>query len=188
LDGTPKPALNALTTTNTWLKTLQGTTTRTITVTPAADTIVRQQFPTQTGGASRLLRSDVQESSSAGSRTSTYLRFALPPLAAGESVAASNLTLHAEDATADGPQVWRTSSSWSESAMSWTRGQPRRTSTTPVGDFGEMPVGPVTVPLTGVSGGVVSLQLYATGPDGVGVTSREVATGSAPQLTVLIRR
>ncbi|GAB7193729.1 hypothetical protein NUM3379_44390 [Kineococcus sp. NUM-3379] len=31
LDGTPKPALNALTTTNTWLKTLQGTTTRTIT-------------------------------------------------------------------------------------------------------------------------------------------------------------
>ncbi len=188
LDGTPKPALQALRDTNTWLSTLQGRTTRIVTVAPAADTTARQAAPTKTAGGSTVLKSDAQQTEGvATTRATAYLRFVLPTLAPGESVAAAQLSLHATNPTVDGPSVWRTSTSWLESTLSWASGQPSRSATAPIGTFDEMTFGRTRTPVSGLpSRGSVSLQLHADSTDGLGVVSREGVLAQRPQLQLAV--
>ena len=162
---------------------------RILTLTPAADTTARQQAPTTAGGALSSLAADTQSvTGDPATRVTSYVRFSVPALAAGESIASAALSLQVTNATGDGPELWRTADSWSESALTWAAGQPARTGTAAVGDFGSMATGRVSTSVTGVTGaGQVSLQLFADSGDGVTVASREAVAESRPQLRLLVR-
>ena len=168
--------------------TLTPTTTRSLVLTAVADTMARQQAPTTASGALTSLASDTEETSGTTSRITPYLRFTVPALAPGESISAASLSLQVTNATANGPAVWRTSPTWSESALSWNSGQPARSGTAAVGNFGSMAAGRVSTPVSGVTGaGDVSFQLYAEVSDGMVFASRETTTaGSRPQLVLTV--
>ncbi|NAZ87717.1 DNRLRE domain-containing protein, partial [Kineococcus indalonis] len=189
LDGSAKPALGALRETNTWLHTLVGRRTRVVALAPLADAAVRQQHPTATAGSSTTLSVDARETDDvASTRVTSYLRFSLPALAAGESVDAATLGLHVTDPTVDGPEVWTTATSWRESTTTWRSGRPARRGTSPVADFGETPVGRVTVPVPALpASGEVSFELHAASADRLRFASREAPAAQRPQLTLLIR-
>ena len=156
-------------------------------VTADADTVVRQQAPTTPGGSTTTLLSDTLETT-AGTRATSYLRFTVPTLAAGESISAAQLSLQVTNGTTNGPAVWRTGTTWTESTMTWNSGQPARSGTAAIGNFAAMATGRVSTPLSGITGaGQVSLQLYAEADDGVQFTSREGAVASRPQLVLTMR-
>jgi hypothetical protein len=186
LDGSPKPSYGALHQANSRLRALPVS--RTVALTAAADTVVRQQVPTVVGGTSSRLLADVDETSgSTGSRATSYLRFQVPALLAGESISSATLRLHVTDPTSDGPVVWRTHPSWDEKRMSWRSGQPPRWGTAPVADLRTVLVGTTAVPLTGVvEPGPVSFQLHAQSSDGLRVSSREAVETDRPQLVLEI--
>ena len=159
--------------------------TRTVVLHAVADATARQQGAPQTGTADALL-SDARETSRTSSRATAYLRFAVPALAAGESVAAASLSLQVTNGTKDGPTVWRTDAAWSESTLAWGR-QPA-----PLGsaraDLGRVPVGQVATPVPGVVGGEeVSLRLQAESTDGLAFAARESASPAArPRLVLTV--
>ena len=162
-------------------------TTRTLTLTAAADTTARQKAPTTASGSLTTLLVDTKESK-ASSRATAYLRFTVPALASGESVAAARLSLHANNATTNGPAIWRTGTDWSETGMTWNSGQPARSGTAAVGNFGTMPTGRVSTPVSGITtAGDVSFQLYAESNDDATLSAREGASLTQPQLVLTIR-
>ncbi|MDP9416502.1 MAG: DNRLRE domain-containing protein, partial [Actinomycetota bacterium] len=107
---------------------------------------------------------------------------------AGESIAGARLSVQVSNATTNGPAIWRTGTSWSESALTWNSGQPARSGTAAVGNFGAMGTGRVATPVSGVTGaGDVSFQLYAETDDGVQFASRESSTtANRPQLVLTV--
>ena len=71
--------------------------------------------------------------------------------------------------------------------MTWNTGQPARSGTAAVGNYGAMAVGRVSAPVSGITAaGDVSFQLFADTSDSVQFSSREV-TATPPQLVVTIR-
>ena len=165
--------------------TTAGGGTRTVTVIAQADTMVRESLPTTTSGAATTLFSDSEVTAGTGSRDTTYLRFNVPALAAGESISAASLSLPVSNGTSDGPKVYRTNTTWTEGTMTWNTGRPARSSTTAVGDFGAVGTGRLTTPLSGITAsGLVSLELFADSTDGMNVASRETATDPALVLTI----
>ena len=161
--------------------------TRTVTVNPDADTMVKQAAPTTNFGSVTPLLNDKQEAG-ASTAIQTYLRFTIPALGAGETITGVSLSLDVTDPTDNGPQVWRTSPSWTESGLTWNT-RPSRLSSAAIGNFGAIPVaGRVTTPVSGVTAaGQVSLQLYPESVDGVAFTARDdLATAARPQLIVTI--
>jgi hypothetical protein len=159
-----------------------------MTLTPVADTMARQQAPTSAAGSATTLLSDSQETTGTATRATTYLRFTVPALAAGESVVSASLAVQVTNATTDGPTIWRTVPSWDEATLTWDAGQPARSGTAAVGGFGSLATGRRSTSISGVAGGSdVSLQLYADSSDGVQIASRESSTTSArPTLTVTV--
>jgi hypothetical protein len=163
--------------------------TRTVTLTPVADATVRQLAPTTAAGSATSLKVDMEETDgNTSSRATSYLRFTVPALAPGESITAANLSLLVTNATANGPQVWRSATSWDEATMTFNTGQPARQGTTAVGDFGSTATGRVGVPVSGLTAaGDVSFQLFADSRDGLDFASRENATAAnRPQLVLTI--
>ncbi|MDP9434418.1 MAG: DNRLRE domain-containing protein [Actinomycetota bacterium] len=161
--------------------------TRTVTVTPAADATARQQAPTATSGSATSLVSDAASTSGTASRSTPYVRFRMPVLLAGESVAGTRLSLRVTNATSNGPAVWRTSTSWRESALTWDT-RPTRSGTAAVGGFAAMAAGRVSTPISGAPrSGDLSLQLHADSSDGVQLASREAASADRPRLVVTVR-
>jgi hypothetical protein len=165
-----------------------GASTRTLTLAPVADSHARQQAPAVAGGTATSLVADAQETSGTSSRSTAYLRFTVPALAAGETVTAARLSVQVSNATSNGPKVWRTATGWTESALTWASGQPARSGTAAVGDFGAMAVGRASTAVSGVTGaGQVSLQLHADVTDGLAFASREHSTvASRPQLVLTV--
>ncbi|MDP9433980.1 MAG: fibronectin type III domain-containing protein [Actinomycetota bacterium] len=161
---------------------------RTVVLNPVADTMARQQAPTTGSGALATLLSDTEETAGSATRATPYLRFTVPALAAGESVAGARLSLQVSNGTTNGPAVWRTGTSWSESGLTWSSGQPTRSGTAAVGNFGSMGTGRIGTSVSGITGGGdVSFQLYAESGDGVQFASREnTTTGNRPQLVLTI--
>ncbi len=166
-----------------------GAGTRTVTLNPVADTMARQQSATTTSGTVTSLLADTEQTTGSATRATPYLRFTVPTLAAGESITSAALSLQVTNATTNGPALWRTATSWNESTLSWSSGQPARTGTAAVGNFPAMATGRMSTPLSGITtSGSVSLQLYAESGDGVVFTSRESTTTTArPQLVLTIR-
>ena len=162
---------------------------RALVLTPVADTMARQQAPTTGSGSVTGLWSDGQEvGGDTTSRMTSYLRFTVPALAAGESISGARLSLQVTNGTPNGPAVRRTGTSWSESGLTWNSGQPALSSTAAVGNFGSMGTGRLSTALSGITGaGDVSLQLYAEVDDGMQFTSRETSTtADRPQLVLTI--
>ena len=162
--------------------------TRTLRLPAAADTMARQADPTSGAGPAGSLVSDGQVTSGTASRATAYLRFAVPALAAGESVAGASLSLQVTNGTANGPAVWRTATAWTESGLTWNT-QPARSGTAAVGNMASVAAGRVAVPVSGVTaGGEVSFQLHADSTDGMAFASREATTiGDRPELVLVVR-
>jgi hypothetical protein len=169
-------------------------TVRTVVVEAQADTMVKQASPTSSFGGTTPLLSDAQDLSTTGSAINAYLRFEVPALAAGEKITGSALrlrTVPTYGGTSNGPAVWRTAdadSAATVNAMTWNSGRLSRTGTEPVGNFGSLAHdASVSVPVSGVSGGVVSLELAPEVTDGLVFRAREDATaGYRPQLVLTV--
>lgn len=166
------------------------TTTKTSTYNPDADTMVKQASSTSTFGGAASLSADKQETTSTSSAINSYLRFTIPDLAAGETITSVKLSLKATSGTDNGPAIYRTGTTWSESAMTWTSGRPARlTPTSPAaGNFGSMSTASsrYSATVSGItSGGSVSFELAPESTDGLTFPSREDAsTSNEPQLIV----
>jgi subtilisin family serine protease len=168
--------------------TLGTSSTRTLTLTPVADTMARQSAASTTSGSATTLLTDSQATTSTSSRATAYLRFTLPTLAAGETITAARLSLHITNGTSNGPAIWRTATTWNESTLTWNSGQPTRSGTTALGNYASTGTGRTSTALTGIpTSGQLSLQLHADTSDGMQFTSRESTTASnRPQLQLTI--
>ena len=163
-------------------------TTRTVTLNPVADFTASQATPTTAAATAASLKVDQEATDgNAATRATTYLRYTIPALATGESITAASLGVQVSNATANGPAIWRTGTTWSETAT-WNT-QPARTGTAAVGNFGNMAIGRVSTPISGITAaGDVSFQLYGEVIDGLDFASRENATdANRPKLTLTIR-
>lgn len=194
--GITDSAGNALSPVEWTFTTAAASTTRTLTVTAEADTMVKQTSPTTGYGAATTLLSDRQELSTTGSEVRSYLRFAVTGLQAGETVTGAQLslrTLPTDGGTTNGPAVWRTENTSTLAAaesMTWNSGRPRSVGTAAVGNMGavghDVRVG---TPVTGVTAnGVVSFELAPDATDGLRFRSSEYSVvGDRPQLVLTVR-
>ena len=164
-------------------------TTRTVTLVAAADTMVRQGSPTATAGAATTLSVDNDMTAgNTSTRATSYARFNIPALTTGETITAASLSLHATNSTTNGPEIWRTATSWNEGTMSWNTGQPARMGTAAVGNFATMATGRSAAPVTGITtSGLVSFQLYSESTDNlVFASSEHGTTNNRPRLILTI--
>ena len=169
-------------------------TTRTLVLTATADTMARQIAPNTRYGSTNPLRSDARATSSTRSRDTSYLKFAIPALAAGETITGARLGLNVTNGTGNGPAVYRTATGWLESGttgLTWNR-QPGRSSSTANGNFGSVATGKRSTALSLAGFGpsrTMSFQLYADSTDDLSFSSRESGTaGNRPQLILTIRK
>jgi hypothetical protein len=113
----------------------------------------------------------------------TFLRFTVSGVPA-TGMQGAKLRMYAYNGTADGPAVYRTSTSWSETGITWNT-RPARTSSA-TDDKGAIPVNSwveydVTPFVTG--NGTYSFNLATTSNDGIDLYNREAAT-LRPELVV----
>jgi fibronectin type 3 domain-containing protein len=148
-----------------------------VTLSPEADAQVNAGAPT-TNYATSKLRAD-----GGSTPEESLLRFTVNGVAAG-TVRSAKLRVYAYTATADGPGVFTTATSWSETTVNWNT-RPARTGVL-VDDKGAIPANTwveydVTPFVTG--SGTYSFGLAMSGSDGVDFRSREYATNQ-PQLVI----
>jgi hypothetical protein len=186
--GIRDTANNPLTTAS-WSFTTGASTggTRTLTLDPVADATVSQSAATSNFGTTATLAADTEVTTgNVNTRSGSYLRYNIPALATGETITAASLSVNVTNATTNGPAIFRTGTTWTETTMTWNTGRPTRSSTTAVGNFANMALGRVSTPLSGITAaGLVSFELFAESTDGMDVGSRESTT--RPQLVVTIR-
>jgi beta-glucanase (GH16 family) len=97
---------------------------------PSADTYVNQAHPNRNYGGAKWMWA----SGGAGSRRATFARFDVSGISG--TVTRAKLRLYVSNATRNGPAVYRTSASWSESGVTW-KARPSTTSR-PRGDKGRL--------------------------------------------------
>lgn len=153
---------------------------------PATRTVVLTA--TTTHGTQSRMRVDLNDNGATGSQARAYLRFSVSALGAGERITTARLSLQVTDGTDNGPAIWATQTSWTESTMTWNTGRPARVGTTAVGNFAGMPVGRQSVAVSGVTGsGLKSFELMPESTNLVVVASRNDATiANRPQLILTI--
>jgi PKD repeat protein len=164
-------------------------TSRTVTLTPVADTTAKQASSTTNYGGVTTIQADTEDvAGNTSTQIRSYLRFTVPNLAAGESITSAQLSLDATNGTTNGPVVYRTATDWDESTLTWSSGRPARSPSTAVGNYGSVPMARVSANISGITGGGdVSLELAPESSDGMTAGSREVPTaGSSPQLILTI--
>ena len=165
-----------------------GSGTRQLVLQPGADTMVKQALPSTGFGSSTSLQVDAQDGSgTTNTAVHSYLRFAVPALAAGESISAASLSLQLSNSTSNGPAVWRTDSAWTETGTTWNV-RPARVGSAPAGNYGSMAIARVSTAVSGISaGGEVSFELAPEATDGMDFASREDATTTRrPTLTLTV--
>ena len=146
---------------------------------PEADARVQEANPTTNYGSSAYLRADA----GADPDVESYLRFAVSGVTG--SVARATLRLFEYNGTGDGPAVYATSNSWSETGITWSN-RPARTGAA-ADDKGRIPANSwveydVTSLVTG--NGTYSFNLATTSSDASYVYSKENPT-NRPQLVVI---
>jgi hypothetical protein len=149
----------------------------TATFTPTADTIVNEASPTANTGTSTALRVD----GGTDPDVQTYLRFSVAGLSG--AVQSAKLRLWATSPTANGPSVFTTASTWSETTLNWNNrtalvgsgvGKVTNIATSTWAEFD------VSSIVTG--NGTYDLVLAGTSTDGVDFQSREAT--NKPQLVL----
>ena len=153
-----------------------------LTILPEADAEVNAGAPT-TNYATAKLRTDFD-----GTPEDSFLRFTVSGAASG--VQSAKLRVFAYTASVDGPAVYTTTNSWTETGLTWNN-RPARTSVA-TDDKGAVAANSwlefdVTPFVTG--NGTYSFTLAQTTSDGVDIRSREYTTTPAdrPQLVVTTR-
>ena len=144
--------------------------------TASADARVDESMPTTNFGSREVLRVD----GGSGTTQESYLRFDVSGLS-GPATSAT-LLVYATSRTADGPAVFPTTNTWSETAMTWSN---HPTLGGAVADVGPIAADTwvqwdVTKLVSG--NGTYSFALAGPSLDGVAFSSRE--GGAAPQLVV----
>ena len=152
-----------------------------LTLSPEADARTQEANPTTNYGTAYLRANGGTESD-----VETFLRFTVTGAPAG-TVQSAKLRLYNYNGTADGPAVYTTNTSWSETTLNWNT-RPARTSAAS-GDKGAIPVNTwveydVTAFVTG--NGTYSFTLATTSNDGIDFYNREAAT-LRPELVVTLR-
>jgi len=154
-----------------------------LTLSPDADAKVQQSSPT-TNYATANLGADF---STGTSNIESFLRFTVSGVSAG-SVLSAKLRVHStSDGTADGPAVYTTGTTWSETTVNWDN-RPAATSAA-TDDKGAIPANTwveydVTPFVTG--NGTYSFRLATISTDGVFFAQRE-ATDFRPELVLTLR-
>jgi fibronectin type 3 domain-containing protein len=147
------------------------------TLSPNADAPVQESTPT-TNYATSALRTDA----GTGVNVESYLRFTVSgPTGA---VSSAKLRVYATSGTADGPAVFKTDTSWGETAINWSNRPPPTSAATD--DKGAIASGSwveydVSQLVTG--SGTYSFRLAQTSTDGTDFNSREAAS-LRPELVV----
>jgi glucose/arabinose dehydrogenase/chitodextrinase len=155
--------------------------TTTLTFTAVADARVQEANTSTNYGTSNYVRTD----GASNPDVEAYLRFQLAGIA-GQVTNARLRLYDTNNATVDGPAAYGTSSSWTETGISWSN-RPARTSG-PHDDKGAIGAGTIAewnvTPLV-TANGAVSFALATTSNDGANFASREDSTSSRrPQLVV----
>jgi hypothetical protein len=154
-----------------------------LTLSPDADTRVQQSAPT-TNYATSTLGADFSTSTS---NIESFLRFTVTGAPPG-SVASAKLRLHTtSDGTADGPAVYTSGTSWTETALNWNS-RPAVTSAA-TDDKGAIAANSwveydVTPFVTG--NGTYSFRIATSSTDGIVFSQREAST-FRPELVVTLR-
>jgi chitodextrinase len=149
----------------------------TTTFTATADAMVQEANPSTAYGTTTALRVDAGTDPD----VETYLRFAVTGLSG--SVQTATLRLWVTSVTADGPAVYTTASTWSESTITWANRTTRVG--TGVDDKGSIPTGAwVDFNVTSLvpGNGDYNFVLAGTSTDGIDFQSREAT--NKPQLVV----
>jgi hypothetical protein len=151
----------------------------TLTFAPVADARVNEGSATK-NYATTFLRTV----NGSNPQEDTYIRF--QPAGITGAVTNARLRLHVDDGTPDGPAVYGTSSSWTETGINWSNRPARATGA--VDDRGSLATGTtaewnVTPLVTG--DGAVSFALATPSSNGANFSSRENTTAARrPQLVV----
>ncbi|MDY7225062.1 DUF7594 domain-containing protein [Hyalangium rubrum] len=152
----------------------------TLTFGASADARVEASAPTQNLGSSSTLLADLSP------QGESYLRFSVSGVSG--AVTRATLRLYASDGTTDGPRVFLTSGSWSESGLTWNNRPALPAS--PLSDVGEIASGTwVEYDVTSaVSGnGEFHFALVPASSNGATFYSRESSqTALRPQLVVTL--
>jgi len=147
-----------------------------ITLAPAADAQVQESNPATNYGTSAL-RTD------AGPSVESYLRFDLGVLPG--KVQSAKLRVYVTAGSVDGPAVYPTGASWSETGLTWANRPARSGAATD--DRAAVSTGYAEWDVTSLipSSGGVGFVLGQTSTDGVDLNSKEAATNQ-PQLVVTV--
>ena len=146
----------------------------TVTFAPTADARVEEATPGTNFGSATDLKSD------GSPRMESVLRFTVTGLSG--TVTSAKLRLDVNNATVDGPALYATTSTWSESSVTWT------TRPAPVGsaiaDTGNVATGWLEIDVSSrvVANGTYDFLLTSSSSDGFGAYARE---GSAPPQLVV---
>jgi PKD repeat protein len=157
--------------------------THTLTFSPEADAYVEEANPATNFGTAAALRTDA----GGNPDTDTYLRF--PVTGIQGRITSAKLRLFATSNTIDGPAAMPTSSSWTETGITWAN-KPAATGGA-LADTGSIAGGSwvewdVTPAVTGP--GPVSFLLHQTVSDGVNFHSRETtSTTRRPELVLTVQ-
>jgi hypothetical protein len=152
-----------------------------LTFSPTADARVQQASPTTNYGTATTIGTDF---STGTANIESFLQFTVSGVSPGAVASAKLRLTSTSDGTADGPAVYTTGTSWTESAVNWnTRPAPTSAATD---DKGAIPANTtveydVTPFVTG--NGTYSFRLATTSTDGVYFNSREAAS-LRPELVV----
>jgi len=162
-------------------------TTRTVVLNASADTMVSQASPTSNYGRRGSLQADTEDTTE-NSAVVSYLRFSVPALGEGEQISSARLSIQATNGTTNGPAVWRTGATWSETGATWRAGRPARSGSGPVGNFTDVAIARVSTAVDGViAPGPVSFELSPESSNGMDFASRESGTAaSRPQLVLTV--
>jgi hypothetical protein len=157
-----------------------GAAAATYTFTAVADARAEAISPNSNFGGSSDLNADLSP------QRESFVKFAVAGIPAGERVQSATLRVYNSDSSSDGPAVYGTSSSWTETGLTWNARPARDASAT--ADVRTIAAGatisyPVTTKVTG--NGTFSFAFVGTSTDGVDYRSREYSAGRRPVLEVV---
>jgi hypothetical protein len=154
-----------------------------LTFNPDADAIVRQGSPT-TNYATDVLGADF---STGTSNIESFVRFTVSGIPAGKTPTSVKLRLHStSDGTADGPAVYTTGTSWSETTVNWnTRPVPTSAATDDKGAIATNSWVEYDVTPFVTANGTYSFRIATSSTDGVYFSQREAST-FRPELVVTL--
>jgi hypothetical protein len=148
----------------------------TVTLAAAADAYVDEAAPSTNFGASNLLFTDQ------GPAQQAYLRFDVAGVTG--AVKSAKLQIYVTNGSSNGPALYRTCTTWTESAITWST---RPASTTLLGDKGSVSSGAwveYDVTSTVIGNGSYGFAVVPTSSDGLDFQSRE--NTNKPRLVMVV--